>query len=123
MNPAANQREVQRSGQVFPFDSYVYSSADRSAHGLDRTVERPAGSGEAIHLDQLIAGTDTGALGRRALHRGDHSDPSVAGIDLQAEAAVITRSPLQMPLQVLALQQRGVGIVQLLQQPPRRSEV
>jgi hypothetical protein len=71
----------------------------------------------------LIAGTDTGALGRRSLHRGDYCDPSVASVFLKAETALISRGPLQMALQVFTLQQCRLGIVELLQQSAGGPEV
>jgi hypothetical protein len=65
MDSAANQRETQRRGDAFPPHDDVHPSADLSAHRFDRAVQGPAGGGSAIHLDHLVAGTDTGALGRR----------------------------------------------------------
>ena len=69
----------------------------------------------AVHLDQLIPGADAGPLAGRAGHRRHDGDPAVPGVDLEPDAAVVTGGALLQPLVVLAGEQRGVGIVQLLE--------
>jgi hypothetical protein len=58
-----------------------------------------------------------------SLHGGDQVIQPFRGIHLEAEAAVIAGGPLQVPPQILPLQQPGVGIVQLLEHSARGSEV
>ena len=97
--------------------------ADRAAQRLHRPLHRPVGRGDAVHLDELIPGADAGPLAGRAGHGRDDGDPAVPGVDLEADAAVVTGGPFLQPLIILPGEQRGVGIVQLLEDPVDRPVV
>ena len=113
----AEQVEPERVRDAFTAHGQVDRAADRAAHRFHRLIEGPVGRRLAVDLDQLISGPDPRPLGGTSLHRGDDRHPSVPGVHQEADAGVVTGRALHVALPVLAHQQRGIGIVQLTQQP------
>jgi hypothetical protein len=77
-------------------------------------VERP------VDLHDLVAGLDARPLRRRIRQRGDHRDPAVPHVDLDAQAAVVARRLLGERAEVVGLEELGVRVLQLAQQPVDR---
>ena len=110
---------VRRTGwERWPLAPYrqLEGGADGTAQRLDRPLHGPIRGGQAIDLGQLVAGPDARPLAGRPGHRRHDGDPPVAGVDLEPDAAVVAGGALLQPLVVLPRQERGVRIVQLLEQ-------
>ena len=115
----ARQLELDRLRHAAPPDREHHLGAGRPAQARHRLLGGVALGRLAVDVDDLVAGLDAGPFGRRLRQRGHDRDPAVAHVDLDAEPAVVAGGRLGERLVVVALEQDGVRVVQLLQHARR----
>ena len=88
----------------------------KSFHSL---IVLPALGRLSIDFDDLITSLDAGSFRRCFRERSDHGDPAVPNVDLNAQTRVIARGLFGQCLVIVAREQHGVWIHELLQHAPR----
>ncbi len=119
VNLRPRERELHRRIHTGAPDGQHHIGARLTAQRRDCLLGGVVLRGDPVDGGDLVAGLDAGPLGRCVGQRRDHGDPPGANLDLDAESAVVARRGLGEGLVIVALEQVGIGVVQLVQHADR----
>ena len=97
-------------------DLELDGGAGRAAQLPHRLVVLPPLGRPAVQHHDAVSGHHPRALGRRIGQGRDDGDPSVANVDLDPQAAILSRGLLGERVEVVRLQVDGIGVVELVEE-------